>query len=134
MQAEKASSHRLIILLFAILIWFGLGSAAFSFSLGKASAGAIELIISLALAAAMIEGRIVRLLEGRPLRWESILPFSLIAVVVVYDAIQSLRFNQTTLLGAIYVPGLISIVRVAGLLLLTAALLWELGRLILAKA
>jgi hypothetical protein len=134
MQAVRTSSRRLIILLFLILIWFGLGNAAFSFSLGKVAGGAIALTISIALAGAMLEGRTIRFLEGRPLRWESILPLSLVAVVVVYDAIQSLRLNQITLLGALYLPGLISLVQVVGLLFLAGALVWELGRLILSKA
>lgn len=134
MLTEKKTTRSLIVLLLVILIWYGLGTAAFSFSLGNVAGGAIELIVSIALGVAALEGRIIRLLQGRPVRWESVLAFSLVAVVLVYDAIQTLRLDQSTLLGDIYMPGVISIVRVVGLLLLTVALLWELGRLIFSEA
>jgi len=134
MQEVKPSTRRLLTLLFLILAWFGLGNAAFSFSLGKGTGGVIPLAISVAVVAMLLDGRVIRYLEKRQLRWESIIPFSLIAVVVVYDAIQTLRLSQITLLGELYVPGLISVVQVIGLLLLTAALVWELVRLFLSKS
>jgi len=134
MEAGRHSSHRLLTLLLIILVWFGLGNAAFSFALGETVGGAIELAISLGLIGIAIDGRVIRLLEGRRLNNISLLVFALAALVLFYDGVESLRFNETKLLGDIYLPGVITIVRAAGEFLLAAALVWELGRLALSKA
>jgi len=67
MEAARSTTYRLLMLLLIILIWFGLGNAAFSFAIGKVVGGAIEFAVSLALIALAVEGRVVRLLEGRRL-------------------------------------------------------------------
>ncbi|HLC06429.1 MAG TPA: hypothetical protein VJK02_25635 [Anaerolineales bacterium] len=134
MEAARSTTYRLLMLLLIILIWFGLGNAAFSFAIGKVVGGAIEFAVSLALIALAVEGRVVRLLEGRRLNSLSLLVFAVAALVLVFDGVESLRFNETSLLGEVYLPGIITIVRAAGEFVLASVLIWEVGRLALSKA
>ena len=134
MEAARSTTYRLLMLLLIILIWFGLGNAAFSFAIGKVVGGAIEFAVSLALIALAVEGRVVRLLEGRRLNSLSLLVFAVAALVLVFDGVESLRFNETSLLGEVYLPGIITIVREAGEFVLASVLIWEVGRLALSKA
>src|SRR3990172_3586815 len=134
MEGARGTNYRLLMLLLIILIWFGLGNAAFSFAIGKVVGGAIEFAVSLALIALAVEGRVVRLLEGRRLNSLSLLVFAVAALVLVFDGVESLRFNETSLLGEVYLPGIITIVRAAGQFVLASVLIWEVGRLALSKA
>jgi len=88
----------------------------------------------IALIALAVEGRVVRLLEGRRLNSLSLLVFAVAALVLVFDGVESLRFNETSLLGEVYLPGIITIVRAAGEFVLASVLIWEVGRLALSKA
>lgn len=133
MEAVRSTTYRLLMLLLIILIWFGLGNAAFSFAIGKVVGGAIELAVSLALIALAVEGRVVRQLEGRRLNSLSLLVFALAALVLVYDGVESLRFNEISLLGEVYLPGIITIIRAVGEFVLGGVLIWETARLALSK-
>jgi len=134
MEAARSTTYRLLMLLLIILIWFGLGNAAFSFAIGKVVGGAIEFAVSLALIALAVEGRVPDKHAGRRLNSLSLLVFAVAALVLVFDGVESLRFNETSLLGEVYLPGIITIVRAAGEFVLASVLIWEVGRLALSKA
>ena len=93
-------------------------------------AGSVELAITLLLIAVIVEGRLVRFLEGRPIPAAGFIIFLLLVAVLIYDGVQGLFFNELTLLGSIYLPGVISLVGGIGSFVLAGTLLWEVVRLI----
>jgi len=129
MQSTRLWTRRLTWLMSAILIWFGLGTSVFSFSIGNVMAGAIELAIVLVLIGILVEGRLPRLLDGRPVPAMAFLYGSILVLLLVYDAIRDLRINDVTLLGSPYLPGIVSLVSDIGSLILAVALTWELVKL-----
>jgi len=121
--------RRIFLLILLILAWTMFWNSGSAFSTGDPLEGAIAWVVALGLFAILIDGRAVRALEGREVPGTAILILVLIAFVVVYGEVSQLFKSKDSVLGEPYLPGILSLIRSVGSLLLTLLLIWETIRL-----
>jgi hypothetical protein len=125
MPVTRIFSRRLSLLLTAIVGWIALGSSAFSFSVGHPTAGLLKALVVIVLMALVIDGRLYRSLESRPISALSVIVLVLgVALLVAFEASQ-LRFAVAAFQGLRTVPGIVRVARAIGSFLLGAVLAVE---------
>ena len=128
--------RRISLLILLILTWTMLLNSASSFSLGNSLEGVIEGIIALGLIGVLIDGRAVRALEARKVKAPraAILILVLMSFVVVYGEVPQLFQSEVSVLGELYLPGLLSLVQSVGSLILALLFIWETVRLAMRRS
>ena len=129
MGSERLITRRSINLAIAIPIWMLLTTSANSIILGSYAVGVLSATIALALVVILVDGRLASSLDGRPLPTAGIAIAVLVLFILAFGAFQDLRYNELSVSGEIYIPGVVTLVRVVGSLVLTLALAVELARL-----
>ena len=106
-----------------VLIWWSLGTAALSFSLGRYVRGSIEIIVAVSLLYLVIDGRILNILEERQTNPYPVLISSAVVLYLTIEAVWT-DFSSSDLyiLGKLQIFSLISYIQAAGLILLGAFL------------
>jgi len=108
-----------------LLIWYGTGVAAFSFSIHKIINGVIELVIVGIITYILIDGRLFLKLKDRMIPGAFLLVMYLLIAATVYGVIRGLRLNDLYLLDQLHYPSLIAYIQSAGLIIILAFLSWE---------
>lgn len=126
MEGQRSWTRRLTWLVAVAIIWFLIGSSVFALATDDISGGAVGLVIVVLIVALLVEGRIIRLLEGRSLQTMALVYGAILVLLLAYFAIRDLQINELTLLDRIYVPGVVALVRDIGSLILATAISWEL--------
>ena len=134
MGSERIISRRIVNLAIAIPIWMLLTTSVNSFILGSYLVATLSAAMTVALIGILIDGRLATSVEGRPLPSAGFAILALILFVLALGAFQDLRYNELTVSGEIYVPGLITLIRVIGSIVLTLALVVEIVRLMRSTA
>lgn len=129
MVEQAGFPRRIALIVLLILTWMMFWNSASAFSRGSTLAGILRGLVALVLIAVLIDGRAAASLEGRKVPRSVILILALIAFVVAYGEVRTLPYTDIFLLGDLYLPGLISLVQSAGLIILDILLIWETVRL-----
>jgi len=134
MGSERLISRRSINLAIAIPIWMLLTTSANSIILGSYAVGALSAAMAVALVAILVDRRLANNLEGRALPTAGIAIAVLILLILAFGALQDLRYNELLVSGEIYIPGVVTLIRVVGSLILTGALVVEIAKLMRSTA
>ncbi len=126
MQGQRSWTRRLTWLVAAAIIWFLIGSSAFALATNDIPGGAVGLVIVVLIVALLVEGRIIKSLEGRPFPTMALVYGAILVLLLVYFAIRDLQINELTVLDTIYLPGVIALTRDVGSVVAAAAISWEL--------
>jgi hypothetical protein len=129
MNTQRVGTRRLWLSVAGILTWFAALAALHSFVTGGLVTGVLDLTGALAVFWVVVDGRLLRRLEGRPLSNVGLAVLGLLAVTVVVSEALNMQFRHIYFLGEIDIPSVILIVRGIGSLILAGILLWELLRL-----
>lgn len=129
MESERLITRRSINLAIAIPVWMLLTTSANSIILGSYAVGVLSAAIAFGLVAILVDGRLANSLEGRPLPAAGIAIAVLILFILAFGAFQDLRYNELSVSGEIYIPGVVTLVRVVGSVVLTLALIVEIAGL-----
>jgi hypothetical protein len=125
MPATRIFSRRLSLLLTAIVGWIALGSSVFSFSVGRPTAGLLKALVVIVLIALVVDGRLCRSLESRPISALSVIVLVLgVALLIAFEASQ-LRFAVAAFQGLNTAPGIVRVARAIGSFLLGMVLVLE---------
>ena len=125
MNQENIHVIRYYRIVLILLIWYGLGIAAFSFSIQKTINGIIELVIVGIFTYILIDGRLFLRLKDRKIPGAFLLVMYLYIAATVYLVIRDLRLNDLYVLDQLHYPGLIAYIRATGLIIILAFLFWE---------
>ena len=125
MNQENIHVIRYYRIVLILLIWYGLGIAAFSFSIQKTIDGIIELVIVGIFTYILIDGRLFLRLKDRKIPGAFLLVMYLYIAATVYLVIRDLRLNDLYVLDQLHYPGLIAYIRATGLIIILAFLFWE---------
>jgi hypothetical protein len=108
-----------------LLIWYGVGIAAFSFSIQKTLAGIIELAVTGLIAYILMDDRLIQRLKDRRTPGAFIVVMYLLIAGIFYGIIRGFTLTDLYVLDKLHYPGLISYIRSSGLIIILAFLLWE---------
>lgn len=134
MGSDRLVSRRIVNLALAIPGWILLSTAINSIYLSSYLVGVLSGVLVLVIIGAIADGRIASYLEGKPLPSSGFAILVLILFVLLLGAFQDIRYNELTVSGELYLPGVITLIRVAGSVILTLALAIELVRLMRSPA
>ena len=121
-ESRLVKAFRIVILL---LIWFALGTSAKSFALGNFLLAAITFAIAGTLTFILIDRRLLKKLNGRPIPVGGLLAIYILVAVLVYDSVRELQQGEMFILGKVYLPELIGSLNAIVTFVLAAMLLWE---------
>ena len=125
MVEDKVGTQRLAYILFALVAWSGLTSAAFSVATGSIINAVISGLVGLAAIVAAIDGRVAKMISGRELSSTGLIVFAAIAFLVIVFELRSFTTWDLVIDGEIRIPAVIRTVRSAGSLILSVALIAE---------
>lgn len=125
MNQENIHVIRYFRIALVLLIWYGLGIAAFSFSIQNTIDGIIELVIVGIFTYILINGRIFLRLKDRKIPSAFLLVMYLFIAATVYLIIRGPQLIDLYVLDQLHYPGLIVYIRAAGLIIILAFLFWE---------
>lgn len=108
-----------------LLIWYTLGSAAFSFSIQNMTAGIIELMLAGIFAYILIDGRLFHRLKGHEIKSALFMPMVFLIFAILYLVYRDLWLTDLYVLEQLHLPGVVSYIRAAGLIIILAFLIWE---------
>ena len=108
-----------------LLIWYTLGSAAFSFSIQKITSGMIDLVLAGIFIYILIDGRLFLRLKDREIRSALFVPMYAIIIAILYLVYRDLWLSDLYVLDQLNLPGIISYIRAAGLIIIFFLLTWE---------
>ena len=130
MVEDKVGTQRLAYILFALVAWFGLASAAFSLATGSTINAVISGLVGLAAIVVAIDGRVARMIYGRELSSIGLVVFAAIAVLVMVYELRSFTTWDLVIDGEIRIPAVIRTVKSVGSLVLSVALIAEIIRIL----
>ncbi len=133
MVEERVVSSRLTRLLLALVAWFSLASAVFAVSIDSVLNAIITGLIGIAAIGIVVNGRIVKASQLRPLTGGTMVILALLAAAVIVFEIGNLRTWDLIILGKVRIPSVIRSVKAIGSILLSLGVLWELIRLLRVK-
>ncbi len=133
MTGKTGFPRRILVLVMLILSWTMLLNSASAFSTGDTVEGLIELAVVLVLVGILVDGRLARALEGRPVARSVVPILILIVFVVLFGEIPRLLQGDILVRGDLYIPGLLSWVQSAGSVVLGLLLILETIRLAVRK-
>lgn len=133
MANDRVVSRRLMLMLLALVAWFGLASAVFALSIDNILNAVINGLIGIAAIVIAVDGRIVNAAQLRPLNGATMVIFALIAGAVIVFEIGNLRTWDLIILGELRIPSVIRTVKAIGGILLSLGVLVELIRLVRVK-
>jgi hypothetical protein len=108
-----------------LLIWYTLGSAAFSFSIQKITSGMINLVLVGIFVYILIDGRLFLRLKDREIRSALFVPMYALIIAILYMVYRDFCLTDLYVLDQLHLPGVISYIRAAGLIIIFALLTWE---------
>lgn len=130
MVEDRVGTQRLAYILFALVAWGGLTSAAFSLATGGAINAVISGLVGLVAIVAAIDGRVARMISGRELSSISLVIFAAIAVLIVVYELRSFTTWDLVIDGEVRIPAVIRTARSVGSLVLSVALITETIRIL----
>jgi len=130
MVEDKVGTQRLAYILFALVAWFGLTSAAFSLATDSTINAVISGLVGLAAIVVAIDGRVARVIYGRELSSIGLVVFAAIAVLVMVYELRSFATWDLVIDGEIRIPAVIRTVKSFGSLVLSVALIGEIIRIL----
>lgn len=133
METETGFPRRILVLVMLILSWTMLLNSASAFSTGDTVEGLIEAVLVLVLVGILVDGRLARALEGRPVARTVIPILILIVFVILYGELPQLLQSEVSVRGEAYLPGILSLVQSVGSVVLGILLLMETIRLAIRK-
>jgi len=125
MVGDRVGTQRLAYILFALVAWIGLTSAAFSLATGNTINAVVSGLVGLAAIAAAIDGRVARTISERELSSISLLVFAAIALIIVLFEIRSFTTWDLVIDGEIRIPAVIRTIKSLGSIILALALIVE---------
>ena len=125
MVGDRVGTQRLAYILFALVAWIGLTSAAFSLATGSTINAVISGLVGLIAIAAAIDGRVARTISERGLSSISLVVFAVIAVIIVLFEIRSFTTWDLVIDGEIRIPAVIRTIKSLGSFILAVALFVE---------
>ena len=125
MVEDKVGTQRLAYILFALVAWVGLTSAAFSIAAGSVTNAAVSGLVGLTAIAVAIDGRAAKLITERELSSIGLVIFAAIAVLIMVYELRSFTTWDLVIDGEIRIPAVIRIVESVGSLVLSVALIAE---------
>ena len=125
MVEDKVGTRRLAYILFALVAWIGLTSAAFSLTTGSTVNAVVSGLVGLAAIVAAIDGRVARTISESELSSISLLVFAAIALIIVLFEIRSFTTWDLVIDGEIRIPALIRTIKSLGSFILAFALFVE---------
>ena len=133
MKAKKNIlwSRRLLLVLAAPVIWFGLASGVFALSTRSIILGAIEIIAAFAILFLVTNKRVGEFVEGRPIKSISLVFVVLYLIFLGISKIDDLMTTKIYFLNEIDFPNVILIVSAIGYLLFLALVIFDLLRLMI---
>ncbi len=130
MIEERVGSQRLAYILLALVAWVSLTSAAFSLATSNTLNAFISGLVGIAAIAAAIDGRVVKMIEGRVISTLGLMFLAAIAVVVVAFELGNLRTWDLVVDGEVRIPAVIRTVQTIGSLVLAVTLVAETIRIL----
>ena len=131
---KKSASIKLtrsvLYLIAAPILWMGLLGGWFGLAAGHTSSGIIFLILAVVVVLVMLEGHLVRLLEGREMPAGSLILVISMFVLVALDELANLATASPAQFSALGFPMVLSTVESIGFVLLAALLVWRLLSLV----
>lgn len=125
MSDIKSLEVRVVRIALLLLIWYSIGIAASSFSLGNILLAMITLVATGLLVFVLINNRLVQKLKERPMPGRSLIGIYGLILILIYGGIRNLQLIEVFIFGELYLPGLIGIIQAIGTFILAAILLWE---------
>jgi len=108
-----------------LLIWYTLGSAAFSISIQNYTVGIIEFVITGIFVYILIDGRLFLKMKEREIRSALFVPMYFLIIAILYMVYRDLWLTDLYVLDQLHLPGVISTIRAAGLIIILAFMTWQ---------